>query len=674
MSAMNAAPRSSRVVTNRIEESASASMTWRFSSPGRPNTYSTPSFSRHATRSCATFRSCCDDMRGSLPLPGTRSRDSVRRDGGSTGPPRHPQTVRAARGRVVALDRRRRRGRPRRDRRRPQHPGSRRRGAAYLIVRGHGDRAVGGRDRDRGVRGARSGNDMARRDRARRRLRGDRDREVRHGAHRLVSGEPQRTDPERRWSDLGRHGRTDRGGRRGAVHRGDLDLRRDVPAGGAAGRAERHGPRRTDRTRDRRDDRYEHRHVSRRGPVRRVRDHRTRGGRDRARAVRGRLPCRGRVPRNRRAIEGPGTGVDVYQRPVGGDRVPGRVPGALDRVPAGNRGDLAVQVGDTQMTRRLRLLRLMVRPRAAITMGTFLVFGLARHAGPTISVDLVWATVALAASYAVATSVNDLADVEIDRTNGLRDASRPLATGAASVGDLRWTAATAGVVAVAATIPLGAPGLAVIGLCLAVDVAYSAAPARLSRRWTLAPIALTVAYVALPYALGIVVAHATWGRADAPLVAGLCILFFARIILKDVRDRLGDAAHGKPTMLLRLGKNATYAVSIAAATMGIATIVWAIRPPAPIVAAIAVDGVAIVWMLTRLRVTTDGTAELVTIGTAARAGNALLIAVVAWLLLSAQGAPPAQASLLVAILTAVAAVGFLDLALRPGRARVAYKA
>src|SRR3954453_9985998 len=213
MSAMNAAPRSSRVVTNRIEESASASMTWRFSSPGRPNTYSTPSFSRHATRSCATFRSCCDDMRGSLPLPGTRSRDSVRRDGGSTGPPRHPQTVRAARGRVVALDRRRRRGRPRRDRRRPQHPGSRRRGAAYLIVRGHGDRAVGGRDRDRGVRGARSGDDMARRDRARRRLRGDRDREVRHGAHRLVSGEPQRTDPERRWSDLGRHGRTDRGGR-----------------------------------------------------------------------------------------------------------------------------------------------------------------------------------------------------------------------------------------------------------------------------------------------------------------------------------------------------------------------------------------------------------------------------------------------------------------------------
>jgi hypothetical protein len=78
-------------------------------------------------------------------------------------------------------------------------------------------------------------------------------------------------------------------------------------------------------------------------------------------------------------------------------------------------------------------------------------------------------------------------------------------------------------------------------------------------------------------------------------------------------------------------------------------------------------------MLTRLRVTTDPTAELVTIGTAARAGNAVLITVIAWLLLLAQGAPPAQASLVIATLTGIAAIGFLDLALRPERARVAYK-
>jgi 4-hydroxybenzoate polyprenyltransferase len=323
--------------------------------------------------------------------------------------------------------------------------------------------------------------------------------------------------------------------------------------------------------------------------------------------------------------------------------------------------------------RRLRLLGLMVRPRAAITMWTFLVIGLARHAGPTLPLDLVWATIALVMTYAVATSANDLADVEIDRANGLRDASRPLATGTATRTDLRWTAGTAAGVALVAAIPLGAPGLAVIALCLCVDVAYSATPARLSRRWTLAPVALTIAYVALPYGLGIVVAHDRWRPSDIPLIAGLCVLFFARIILKDVRDRLGDAAHGKTTLLLRLGKDAMCAISIAAAVAGIATIAVAIRPPVPVLIAIAVDGVAIVWMLARLRVTADPTAELVTIGTAARAGNTLLITVITWLLFSAQDAPAAQASLVVVTLTAVAAVGFLDLALRPDRARIAYK-
>jgi len=324
--------------------------------------------------------------------------------------------------------------------------------------------------------------------------------------------------------------------------------------------------------------------------------------------------------------------------------------------------------------RRPRLLARMVRPRAACTMWTFMVIGLARHAGPTISVDLVAATIALLASYAVATSVNDIADVDIDRTNGLRDASRPLVTGAATVTDLRWTAAIAAAGAIATAIPLGPTGLAVIGLCLAVDVAYSAAPIRLSRRWTIAPIILTLAYVALPYWLGIVVAHDRWRSVDPLLLAGLCVLFFARIILKDVRDRLGDAAHGKPTLLLRLGKDTTCAISVTAALLGAVIITVAVFPPGPVVVAIAVDAAAIVWMLVRLRRTADPRLELVTIGTAARAGNTLLITVVAWLLLSAQGADHGQVSLLVCELTLVAAVGFVLLALHPERARIAYKA
>jgi 4-hydroxybenzoate polyprenyltransferase len=347
----------------------------------------------------------------------------------------------------------------------------------------------------------------------------------------------------------------------------------------------------------------------------------------------------------------------------------------VGRVPVGDRRDLAVEDGDAQVIgRTAMLLARMTRPRVVVTMWTFMLIGLARHAGPTIGLDLVAATVALAASYAVATSLNDVADVEIDRTNGLADASRPLALGVATTSEMRRVAGVAGVAAFAAAVPLGPAGVAVIGLCLAVDVCYSVWPARLSRRWRLAPVALTIAYVVLPYWLGIVVAHDRWRSLDVGLVIGLCVLFFARIILKDVRDRLGDSAHGKPTLLLRLGKDATCTVSIVGAGVGVVAITLAIAPPAPVGAALGLDAAAIVWMLARLRRASDPIAELVTIGTAARAGNVLLISTLAWLLLSSQGADPLQASMLVATLTAVGGAGFLGLALHPARARIAYKA
>ena len=41
-----------------------------------------------------------------------------------------------------------------------------------------------------------------------------------------------------------------------------------------------------------------------------------------------------------------------------------------------------------------------------------------------------------------------------------------------------------------------------------------------------------------------------------------------KIILKDLRDRLGDTRFGKPTLLLRIGKRATCAVSMAGAAVG----------------------------------------------------------------------------------------------------------
>jgi 4-hydroxybenzoate polyprenyltransferase len=180
--------------------------------------------------------------------------------------------------------------------------------------------------------------------------------------------------------------------------------------------------------------------------------------------------------------------------------------------------------------------------------------------------------------------------------------------------------------------------MAIVGTSLLVSYAFSVGPIRLSHRWTLAPIALAIAYVALPYALGTAIAGGRWERADAPLVGGLFVLFFARIILKDLRDRLGDTRFGKPTLLLRIGKRATCAVSMAGAALGSAVLIAGLELPATIALLLGSCGLGIEWMLLRLARTDDERAEQVAIGIAARAGNGLLLAILALLILRGQGA------------------------------------
>ena len=59
ISAMNAAPCSCRTTMTRMLDFSSAFIISRFSSPGIPKTYSTPSFSRHFTRTSAAVQPCC---------------------------------------------------------------------------------------------------------------------------------------------------------------------------------------------------------------------------------------------------------------------------------------------------------------------------------------------------------------------------------------------------------------------------------------------------------------------------------------------------------------------------------------------------------------------------------------------------------------------------------------
>ena len=323
--------------------------------------------------------------------------------------------------------------------------------------------------------------------------------------------------------------------------------------------------------------------------------------------------------------------------------------------------------------RALRLFVRMLRVRVAVTMWTFMVIGVARHSSPTLGRDLVLATIALAASYVTATTLNDLADVEIDRVNRPMDRGRPLVAGDADAAALWRTHRLATGVAAAAAVPLGPPGIAIVGSSLLLSYAYSGAPFRISRRWSLAPLVLAAAYVVVPYALGVHLAGGTWDVHDAPLVGGLFVLFLARIVLKDFRDRLGDEAFGKRTLLSRIGKEATCRCSIAGAIVGGAMLIAAVEPSPLAAGAFIVALAGVVWQLDTLRRTDDAVLEQVAIGLAARAGNGLLCGVLAWLILVHAGASPTEATTLVWVLTAMFARAVIPPALDPTSVRIGYK-
>src|SRR5215210_5243303 len=90
--------------------------------------------------------------------------------------------------------------------------------------------------------------------------------------------------------------------------------------------------------------------------------------------------------------------------------------------------------------------------------------------------------VALASSYVSATSVNDIADKEIDEINHPGDKGRPLVTGAAKTTDLWIIFSLSSVLAVALPLAVNPTAAGVMALSLAVGVLYSLPPLRLSYR------------------------------------------------------------------------------------------------------------------------------------------------------------------------------------------------
>ena len=324
--------------------------------------------------------------------------------------------------------------------------------------------------------------------------------------------------------------------------------------------------------------------------------------------------------------------------------------------------------------RKLPLLYLrMLRYRVAVMIWMFMLLPAAYRTGlEHFAWDYVWATLALASSYVAATAVNDVADRDIDLVNHPKDGGRPLVTGEATVRELTGLHAVAAVLSVAGGALIGPEGLVLAGLSLVIAWAYSLPPVRFAFRTYLAPVSLGAAYVLIPYGLGLAAAGVSFTRRDVVFASALYALFAARIVLKDFRDRDGDALYGKPTLLLRFGKTATCAVSLGTLAAGDVLLSAAVRAPAVVVLA-QLFVAAIGWMLWKLWRADGLHAEQVAIGVGARMGNGLLLCVLASFVLEAHGAGPEQQVLFLAVLAAVFAAGYAALAARPEQAVIGYK-
>ena len=160
---------------------------------------------------------------------------------------------------------------------------------------------------------------------------------------------------------------------------------------------------------------------------------------------------------------------------------------------------------------------------------------------------------------------------------------------------------------------------------------------------------------------------------DVPLLVALYLLFSGRIILKDFRDREGDAAFGKPTFLLKYGKKATCLLSLCAVCAGDAFLVASLAEKWWLAALLQTYIVSIAIMLYRLYRLDGRKDEQISIGVGAKMGNGLLVTLLGVLILANQHADGTIQAIFGLALTALYLLTFVDFLRHPERAIIGYK-
>ncbi|HEX8762881.1 MAG TPA: UbiA family prenyltransferase [Candidatus Saccharimonadales bacterium] len=199
-----------------------------------------------------------------------------------------------------------------------------------------------------------------------------------------------------------------------------------------------------------------------------------------------------------------------------------------------------------------RLLARLARPQN--TRLSILLFAAAGIADNLNVGQLVVGSFTIFCLYATANSLNDLADVDIDRAN---NRNLPLAAGALGRQDAKkagFLFLVLSLIGAASTTNVALLATVLSGLML--GVAYSWQPIALERRGLLGTLCLSLCYVGIPIALAW--SFNEYQSYDWKLLLGITILESSVLLFKDFKDERGDRAFGKRTPLVRYGQKGLY--------------------------------------------------------------------------------------------------------------------
>lgn len=253
------------------------------------------------------------------------------------------------------------------------------------------------------------------------------------------------------------------------------------------------------------------------------------------------------------------------------------------------------------MIKYIRMFVALARPPALFLFASFGALGLAVAGEVQNQWLLAKVVVAVVGFVMMSVVVNDLADERIDRVNFASSKNaRPLVAGTATRPLFVTVAVASGATGLAASALLGLAPFAVVAAGVALSLAYSVRPIRLSDRGALTSLLLPFGYVAVPFLTGFFSAGAAFTSSTAIILGGVYIGFIGRILLKDFRDVRGDALFGKRTFVVRYGRRTTCAASAVCLFVGNVALVGVRAHTVALLTANLALTATTIWLLFRL--------------------------------------------------------------------------